>query len=233
MAAGLRLSVEGPVVRAVLDLGEGNLLDAACIEELVRVLTDPPEGTRMLRLSAIGEAFCLGRERAAEAPDELRREVGRLVNLNRALGSSPLVTIAEVAGDAAGFGVGLVALSDVAVTVPEARLWFPEVEIDLAPVVVLTWLPRLVGRRVAFELTATGRRVAAGEAVDLGLVNEVVPAESLGEAVDRWVDLLSGFSARVHREIKDYLRATQGLDEDRAYELALDRLVVGSMRRRR
>lgn len=229
---GLEIRVEAGVIRALLALGEADLLDLPTIEELTELLRDPPEGTRILRLGAAGEGFCLGRERSADSPDDLRREVGRLVSLNRALTASPLVTIAEVQGDAAGFGVGLVALCDLAVTVPEARFWFPEVEIDLAPVVVLTWLPRLVGRRMAFELTATGRRVTAEEALRLGLVNQVAPAGELGAAVDGWVERLSGFSARVHREIKDYLRAAQDLDEAHAYDLALGCLVVGSMRRR-
>jgi methylglutaconyl-CoA hydratase len=229
---GLQVSQEGEVVRAILDLGAENLLDGSATQQLTELLNDPPSGARLLRLGAVGEVFCLGRERAAETPEELREEVGRLVALNRALAASPLITVAEVQGDAAGFGVGLVALADVAVAAAGVRFSFPEVEIDIAPVVVLTWLPRMVGRRTAFELTATGRRVTAREALHLGLVNAVAEdREQVSSMVEEWLDRLLGFSGRVHGEIKDYLRAAQDLDEGHAYELALIRLVLGSMRR--
>jgi methylglutaconyl-CoA hydratase len=229
---GLRVSQEGEIVRAMLDLGAENLLDGSTTLQLTELLIDPPPGARLLRLGAVGEVFCLGRERAAQTPEGLREEVGNLVALNRALAASPLVTVAEVQGDAAGFGVGLVALADVAVAAATVRFWFPEVEIDLAPVVVLTWLPRMVGRRSAFELTATGRRMTAQEALHLGLVNAVAgDRKQVSSMVDDWMDRLLGFSGRVHGEIKDYLRATQDLDESSAYELAVARLVLGSLRR--
>ncbi|MGH8873874.1 MAG: enoyl-CoA hydratase/isomerase family protein [Acidimicrobiia bacterium] len=232
--SGLDISFENQVARVTIDRGPKNLLDAEGCERLTQLLLDPPAGCRIMRLGAAGPTFCLGRERVAEEPDDLRAEVRRLIDLNQALVGGALVVVSEVQGDAAGFGAGLVALSDIAVSAPEARFWFPEVEIDLAAVVVLTWLPRIVGRRTAFELTATGRRLTAQEARELGLVNEVAAdSGALGQTVDRVVERLLSLSGRVHLEIKDYLRATQDLDENRAYEEALDRLVVGSMGRRR
>ena len=110
----------------------------------------------------------------APRPADLRQRDPHPRRTAPALRTSPLVTIAEVHGDAAGFGVGLIAACDVAVAVSDAHFWFPEVGIDLAPALVLAWLPRVVGERQAFWLTATGERVAAARAQELGLVNEVV-----------------------------------------------------------
>src|SRR3712207_6933355 len=50
-----------------------------------------------------------------------------------------------------------VAACDVSVAVASARIFFPEVSIGLAPALVLAWLPRVIGAREAFWLTATGR----------------------------------------------------------------------------
>jgi enoyl-CoA hydratase/carnithine racemase len=141
------------------------------------------------------------------------------------------VTIAEVHGDAAGFGAGLVALADVSVAVASAGFWFPEVGLGLAPTLVLAWLERAVGRREAFWLSATGERISATRAQQLGLLNDVVPDQrALSDVIEQRVGALLPRSPRVHAEIKSMLRAASGLNPEQANELAASRLVVGSLR---
>src|ERR1700710_1004749 len=142
------------VLEVVIDRPPDNLLTVGLCAELTELLLSPPPGAHVLRLRAAGEVFCLGRERAGSTPGELRAESRTLAGLHRALRDTPLVTIAEVHGDAAGFGVGVLAACDVAVAFSGASLWFPEVGIDLAPALVLAWLPRIVGERQAVWLSA-------------------------------------------------------------------------------
>lgn len=231
----VELDVTSPadgVLEVVVNRPPDNLLTVELCAELTELLLSPPPGAHVLRLRSTGEVFCLGRERAGSTPGDLRSETRTLVRLHRALRATPLVTIAEVHGDAAGFGVGLLAACDVAVAVSGASLWFPEVGIDLAPALVLAWLPRLVGERQAFWLTATGERISATRALELGLVTEVVDsAEALAKDVRARVDALRSRNPRIHAEIKDMLRACRALDEDQALELSIDRLVVGALRR--
>ncbi|KWX68855.1 enoyl-CoA hydratase/isomerase family protein [Mycobacterium sp. NAZ190054] len=234
MTQGLTLELDGEVLTAVLDAPDGNLMTLDMCDALAAVLRDPPAGAHVLVLSAAGDQFCLGRERTAATPDDLPDEVARLVAVNEALATTRLVTVARVHGDAGGFGVGLAALCDVAVATEAAQLSFPEVRIDLAPALVLAWLPAVVGRREAFWLTATGESVAGAEAVRLGLLNEVVEdVAALDAAVSRRVQLLLRGKPRVHAEIRRMLRSMESLSPTQAYELAADRLVLGSMRRAR
>ena len=231
---GLSFQHDGAVLTAVLDAPDGNLMTMAMCDALAAVLADPPAEVHVLVLSAAGEHFCLGRERTAATPDDLPVEVQRLIALNEALAATRLVTVARVHGDAAGFGVGLAALCDVAVATRTARLNFPEVRIDLAPALVLAWLPAMVGRREAFWLTATGEPVSGDEAVRLGLINEVTDdVAALDEAVAKRVQTLVRAQPRVHTEIRKMLRSVESLTPEQAYELAADRLVLGSMRRSR
>lgn len=233
-AEGLETTVGDGVLSVVLDRSPDNLMTQAMCRTLTGILREPPPDVHVLRLSARGTVFCMGREREAETPEALRQEVRTLIGLKRALIASPLVSVAAVSGDAAGFGVGLAALCDVSVAAPQARLSFPEVAIDLAPAVVLAWLPRLVGRRHAFLLTATGQPVAAARAAELGLVTTVAASlDALPAAVDEVVAALRARSPRVHGEIKSFLTATEGASQDAAYALAEERLIVGSMARRR
>ena len=229
------LTVTAPadgVLDVLINRPPDNLLTVEICAELTALLQSPPEGAHVLRLHTGGEVFCLGRERAGSTPGDLRYETRTLVGLHRALRSTTLVTIAEVHGDAAGFGVGLLAACDVAVAVSSASLWFPEVGIDLAPALVLAWLPRIVGERQAFWLTATGERISAPRAMELGLVTDVVDsAAELAKDVQGRIDALRSRNPRIHAEIKEMLRACRALDEDQALELSVDRLVVGALRR--
>jgi enoyl-CoA hydratase/carnithine racemase len=154
------------------------------------------------------------------------------VAVTRAFRRTRLVTVAEVQGDAAGFGVGVLAACDVAVAVADAKFYFPEVAIGLAPALVLAWLPRKIGERQAFWLTATGEKITAARAAELGLLNGVVgSAEELRKDVDDRVALLRARSPRVHADIRDMLRAFGAVGDDQALDMSIDRLVVGSLRR--
>lgn len=230
--AGLGLSVTDGVIDAVIDRGDANLFDGAMCAALTDCLLEPPAGAHVLRLRAVGPNFCLGRDRAATTPDDLRVEVQRLIALNRALGVTRLATVAEVGGDAAGFGVGLAALCHLTIAAPSAGFRFPEVDIDLVPTVVLTWLPRLVGRKQAFALTATGERIDAHRAMALGLITDVAPSDdALSGTVDEAIRQLRKHQPRVHAEISAFLRATADLTEDQANDLALEKLILASMAR--
>lgn len=233
MAEGLHFShQDAGVVRAVLDRGADNLLTAQMCDELTSWLREPPPDAHVLVLSSGAPNFCLGRERWASGLTQLREEVGKLVALNRALQATRLVTVAEVNGDAAGFGVGLAALCDLSIAAPSARFWFPEVDMDLAPAVVLAWLPRLVGRACAFRLTATGRRITADEAARIGLITAVSPTpDALAASVRDEVAALTAHSRRVHGQIKEFLRATADLSQDHSYDLAVEKLILGSLAR--
>jgi len=232
-ADGITFRREGPRITARLDRPDGNLMTLAMCDSLVDVLRNPPAGAHVLVLEGAGTVFCLGRERTASTPEDLPGEVRRLIDLNESLLRTSLVTVARVQGDAAGFGVGLAALTDVSVAVSTAKFGFPEVKMDLAPTLVLAWLARVVGRREAFWLTATGEHVSGDDAVTMGLINAVVTNEQeLDVEVARRVSLLQERSPRVHAEIRSMLRSASALTEEQAYDLSADRLVLGSLRRR-
>lgn len=227
----VRDPVDGVVV-AELDRPPGNLWTIDLCRQLTALLLSPPADAHVLRLRSAGDVFCLGREREGTTPGELREEATVLVETTRALRRTRLVTVAEVQGDAAGFGVGVVSACDVSVAVAGARFSFPEVEIGLAPALVLAWLPRVVGEREAFWLTATGEQLPAARAAELGLVNAVVrSADALRQDVDARVAALRRRNPRVHADIRDMLRAMAPLGDDAALDMSIDRLVVGSLRR--
>lgn len=232
MNDGLTIEQQAGVLYVRIDAGPGNLFTPAMTLRLAALLRAPPDGVHVLRLSAAGPEFCMGRTQFRTGAGPLREDVDALVELVDALERTSIVTVAEVQGDAAGFGVGLVALSDVAVVVPDAYLSFPEVDAGFAPALVLAWLGDVVGRRKAFWLAATGVRVPAHEARELGLVTNVVDeAAELPAAVSSIVELLRTKPPLVHAQIKELVRLYAAVPEGNRGRVAADRLAFGALRR--
>lgn len=229
---GLMIEQTGAVVRVRIDAGPGNLFTPAMTAELAGVLDAPPDGAHVVHLSAAGPEFCMGRSPFRDGASLLREDVDGLVAVVEALERTPLVTVVEVQGDAAGFGVGLVALSDVAVAVEDATLSFPEVDAGFAPALVLTWLGELAGRRRAFWLAATGVRLSARDARDAGLLNDVVRGpDELAAATAAAIELLCSKPQRVHAQIKELLRLYAAVPADTRSDIASDRLAFGALQR--
>lgn len=229
MTTDLTVKHLGELIRVEIARPPDNLFTLPMCTDLTRLLLDPPGTARVLVLSAAGPNFCLGRERTAKTPEDIYAMTQALANLNAALTASRLAVISQVSGDAAGFGVGLAALADVAIASETAHFTFPEAEAGLAPALVLTWLPSTLGRRLAFWLTATGQLMDASMAERTGLINQAVPAERLPEAVREATELLLHQPAQVCAEIKRDLAAFSGQSAKEATDHAVARLALRSL----
>lgn len=229
---GLEIEQDGAVVHARIDAGQGNLFTPEMTRRLTSLLHAPPPGTHVVHLSAAGPDFCLGRAPFRPGAGDLLDDVEALSEVVGALTRASVVTVAEVQGGAAGFGVGLVALCDVAVAAADASLSFPEVDAGFAPALVLSWLGERVGRRNAFWLAATGVAIPASEACELGLVTHVVDDRAdLGSAVASMVALLCSKPPAVHAQIKELIRLYAAVPESTRGAIATDRLAFGALRR--
>ena len=236
MAEGLFIERRGHTLVATVDRGEENRFTPAMVEELADAITAAARepAMRFVRLRARGPVFCLGREGAGPgakpSADAIRSVAAGIVRLNELCQTTPLVVVAEVQGDAAGFGAGLVGNADVAVASEDVRLSFPEILAGYAPAIVMSWLPGAVPRKRAFDLVATGRWTDARAAQHDGLLTEVVAPESLERRVDERIEEMSRLSAPGLRDVKAFLGRTRGMDPASAAQASIDSLVVGSLR---
>jgi len=212
-----------------------NALSRAMRGQLRAGLTDAlaDDAVRVVVLDHTGRVFCSGMDLSEAAGGGAQEQgVREFPELLNAIWSAPKPVVAAVRGPARAGGVGLLAACDVAVAAADARFFFPEVGIGLAPALVLAWLPRLVGEREACWLTATGEKISAARAREIGLLNAVAgSAEELAKEVDERIAALRSRSPRVHADIRDMLRAFGAVGEDQALDMSIDRLVVGSLRR--
>jgi 2-(1,2-epoxy-1,2-dihydrophenyl)acetyl-CoA isomerase len=189
MANSVLFDVDGAVATITLNRPEvGNALDIPMSRELLEAAMrcEADAAIRCVVLTGTGKLFCGGGDVAAfaGAGDDLPKMLREItVYLHAAIAvlarmEKPLVT--AINGSAAGAGIGLAILGDVALAEPTASFSLAYTGIGLTPDGGATWLlPRLIGLRRTQELCLTNRRVKAEEAASLGLVTRLVEAGTL------------------------------------------------------
>ncbi|MBP0594730.1 enoyl-CoA hydratase/isomerase family protein [Paraburkholderia sp. LEh10] len=135
--------------------------------------------------------------------------------------------IARVNGYALGGGFEMVLGCDLVVACEEASFGLPEALVGRMPLDGgMTLLQRQIPYRQAMAMLLTGRRVSAREALDMGLVNEVVPRAELDQAVERLVEALLACAPLSLQAIKQVVRRTSTLSAAEAQALRLPALVA-------
>jgi methylglutaconyl-CoA hydratase len=185
---------------------------------------------RVLRLSANGKAFCTGRERAGKDAVSMHAEVSRLIGLKKALRATPLISIAEVQGDAHGFGMGLAILCDFSLVSSTAALAFPEMRKGLPPAAIMAYLGHYALPKKVFPWVLFGEAFTPADAKDAGLVGEVVEPGALAGAVDALVAKILRTDPTGARHCKAFFQAAEEGTLDQNFKLATETLVVSGLR---
>lgn len=222
----------GEVLTFTLDHPErGNEITGAMFEAMLAVLREEALAprARVLRLRARGRAFCTGRERAGEGVAGMRAEAARLVSFKQMLRATPLISIAEIQGDAMGFGCGLAILCDFALAVERASLAFPEMRAGLPPAAIMAYLGEYVLPRHAFPLVLFGEPFTTRRALEIGLVSEVVAdAEHLAAAADALTERIMQLDPASTRACKDLFHTMRQSSFESNCRLAVEALAICS-----
>jgi enoyl-CoA hydratase/carnithine racemase len=153
-----------------------NAVDGAVLDELEEALAAPREPVVVLG-SSDPAAFCSGGDLGL-SPDDLAVVSDRLYGLYERLVSLPALLIAAAGGAVVGAGAQVLLCADLRLGSKDTAISFAGARSGLS---IGTWrLPALVGAGRAADLCITGRTVAAGEALAIGLLDRVAddPAEA-------------------------------------------------------
>ena len=179
-----------------------NPLGLAVLRDLISALTafgaDPE--VRVIVVSGTPPAFSAGHDLAemVDRPDDFYEELFDVCcELMAAIRHVPQPVVAAVDGIATAAGCQLVAACDLVVATDRSRFATPGVRIGLFCSVPMVPLSRAIGRKRALEMLLTGEAIDAATAADWGLVNKVVPAGELQEAVAELAGRIGRFSAGV------------------------------------
>lgn len=178
---------------AVIRLNSPDRLNAATTRNLTDLVAaldacDADDDIRAVVLTGTGRAFCAGADISGggdtfavdpgQDTGNPPPDTGGLVSLRIFRMTKPIIS--AINGSAAGVGVTMTLPTDVRIAADHAKFGFVFTRRGLVPEACSTWfLPRIVGISTAVEWTVGGRTILAGEALERGLVRELLPADEV------------------------------------------------------
>lgn len=217
----VRVESEAAVARITLARPEKrNALDHEMVHELLQALTSCAQhtGTRAVLLAAEGADFCAGADLTALAgmldasPEEHYADAEALGRVFIAMREMPKPVIAAVRGRALAGGAGLATAADIVLAHEDSHFGYPEVLVGFVPAMVMTMLRRSVGEKRAYDLVASGRRIGAPEALQMGLVSRVLAGDDFDASVTRIAHDIAESSASAQALTKSLFYQLDGLD---------------------
>jgi cyclohexa-1,5-dienecarbonyl-CoA hydratase len=209
----IRFRVEGGAARLTLNRPEHNLLNEAMLRELVDGITFAGENAevKLIVLDSACKIFCGGidlgeytSQRVFQMLDAFHAVFAGMLDVGK-----PVICV--VNGPAIGGGAELAAFGDLVVASPKAKFAQPEITIGIFPPLASTILPFLVGPKVALEIVMTGEAVTAERALELGMINRLVPEAQLEQTVKELSARITGHSGPVLTMVKKAILGGMGL----------------------
>jgi enoyl-CoA hydratase/carnithine racemase len=199
-----------------------NTFTLALASELTAALQqlDGDSRVRAIIIKGAGRAFCAGID-VGDFFDKSTLEYREWIESME----TPLVTIsrlhkpviAQVHGVAAANGAGLMAAADLAVAADNASMGLTAINVGLNCVGPVVPVSRSVGRKRAMELLLYGELIKAPAALEMGLVNKVVPVADLEMETRRWAAVLTAKSPIAVQNAKSAFYAAADLNYDKAF----------------
>ena len=153
--------------------------------DVVAARCAPAGDVRVVVVAGAGKAFCAGMDLRGvmDDPVAMGDMLRGLSRASRALRRLPVPTIARVQGAAVGGGCGLMVVTDFAVTHPEAKVGYPEVDLGICPAVVAPWLIKKIGAGRARAMLLAGGTLSGQQGFEAGLATHLCAADQLDATV--------------------------------------------------
>jgi len=212
----------GPrVASIVLSRPPLNIINLEMLDELNAAWSEVEDlKAQVAVISGKGDrAFSAGVDVADHAPGKIEMMLENFHRMILRIRKSDCVSIAAIHGHTLGGGAELAMMCDLIIAADDTQIGQPEISLGCYPPVAVAYLPDAIGFHKASEMVLIGEPVPAEEAARLGIINRVVPRDSLSETVDSYVDKLLTKSSTVLGLTKRALREGAG----RHFEKALER----------
>lgn len=228
------VATDGPIATVTLCHKPSNVLSSAVLAELDRALgtLEPAAAVRVVILTAAGRFFCPG----ADIKELAKLEGGRQGTDFSTRGQALLNRIerfdkpvlAAIAGACLGGGLELAMACHMRVAAAGIAMGLPEIKLGLIPGFGGTQrLSRIIGPSKAAEMILTGDTISSEEALALGLVNRVVPAQ---EVLPQVMQIAGKVAAMGPLATQAALRAIRtGLDSPLAEGLSREAELFGQL----
>lgn len=209
----VKFRIERSVARMTLNRPEHNLLNETMLRELADGISFVAErdDVKLIVLDSGCKVFCGGIDVGEYTSERVFQMLDAFHSVFAGILETSKPVLCVVNGPAIGGGAELAAFGDMVVATPKARFAQPEITIGVFPPLASTILPFLVGPKVALELVLLGEPVTAEHALELGLVNRLVPEAQLDATVNDLIARITGHSGPVLTMAKKAILGGMGL----------------------
>ena len=203
----IRWDAKGMVAHLTLNRPKQNIMNIEMLVEIAAAIDglSTREDVKMILLDAAPECegfFSMGVGAEGYFSQMVFQMMDAFHNVFRAMIEISKPVLAVVDGVASGAGAELAAFCDLVVATENAQFRQPEIKLGVFPPLGAVVYPRIIGPHRAMELLLTGDSIDAVQAVQMGLVNRVVPQAQLQETVDNLVKRISDQSGPVLKLLK-------------------------------
>ncbi|RLF28743.1 MAG: enoyl-CoA hydratase [Thermoplasmata archaeon] len=229
----LQVTQTADTVTITLDRPEvHNAMNERLMKELILCFKklNADRNIRVIVLTGNGRSFCAGadlnwmKSMAGFSREENIRDSRMLLDLYETIYSSPKPVIGRINGHAFGGGLGLVAVCDINIAIPDLKFAFSEVKLGIIPAVISTYVVRRIGTANMRRLFITGERFNSSYAKEIGLIDHVIPEDQLDSKVNEYIDLIRSSGPKAIQEIKKLVDMYLRMDAERYKDFTVEKI---------
>lgn len=230
MTDTIRFARKDAVAAITIDrASDGNQLTIPMLRELAAAFREAGNSdAKVITLRSTGQEFCLGRDTRGGPPPgpppnalQMRTNlITPILDVYDAISGAPQPVVCSVQGAAMGFGCALATSCDITIASETARFCLPELEKNLPPTLAISAMMSRVPQKALTWLVYSMQEIGAQQALQLGLVSQVVPSTQLVVVSDKFVAELCTRSRDALLGVKDYFRVAPGLQGRAVADLA-------------
>lgn len=196
-----------------------------CFQQLSRDAT-----VRVVILTGNGKSFCSGadlnwmKSMVRFSKEQNQKDSRLLLDMYESIYSCTKPVIGRVNGPAFGGGLGLLAVCDITVTIPDIKFGFSEVKLGIIPAVISTFVAPRMKPADMRRLFITGERFDSTVAQNIGLIDLIVPPDKLDDAVNSSVEQLRSSGPIAIIEIKHLIDSLRMMDVKKYKEYTIEKI---------
>ena len=201
------------------------LIDAISIAlDTITPRCAPHGDIRVLILTGAGKVFCAGMDLRGviDDPAAMGEMLRGLSRVSRNIRRLSIPTITRVQGAAIGGGCGLMVVTDFAVTHPESKVGYPEVDLGICPAVVAPWLIKKIGAGRARAMLLAGGTMSGQQGFEAGLATHLCAHDQLDATVAELAKRLCAGGPQAIATTKRLLNELDGSNDDAVLDKAAE-----------
>jgi methylglutaconyl-CoA hydratase len=188
------------------------------------------DNIRIIILTGRGKSFCAGadlnwmKSMAKYSKEENIRDSRLLSDLYESIYNCQKPVIGHVNGHAFGGGLGLFAVCDIVIAVPDCIFAFSEVKLGIIPAVVSTYIVRRIGLSNMRRFFITGERFDSVYAKEIGLIDYIAPEGEVNEKIQKYIELLRLSGPKAIVEVKKLVDAYEKMEIEKYKEHTIKKI---------